>query len=188
MELYLVRHTTPQVASGVCYGHTELELCPDFHTELAAVQAKLAHVAPNGFYTSPLQRCRRLAEALPFGQALHDDRLKELHFGEWEMQPWEAIPRETLSHWGDNFVEMPPPGGESFRDLYRRVSDFFADCAARHRGQQVVAVTHAGVIRSLLALALNLDLRHVPNFLLDFGGVTKLVVAEPYVKVAYVNR
>jgi alpha-ribazole phosphatase len=188
MELYLVRHTTPQVAAGVCYGHTELELHPDFDTELAAVQAKLAGLAPGGFYTSPLLRCRKLAEALPFGQPQHDDRLKELHFGKWEMQAWDAIPREALSHWGDNFVEMPPPGGESFNDLYRRAHDFFADSAARHRGRQVVAVTHAGVIRALLALALNLDLRHVPNFLLDFGGVTKLVVAEPYVKVAYVNR
>lgn len=188
MELYLVRHTTPRVDMGVCYGHTELDVCEDFDTEAAAVRDKLAGLAPAAFYTSPQLRCRRLAEVLPFGVPHMDVRLKELHFGEWEMQPWKAIPQEALAQWGDNFVELSPPGGESFNDLYRRASAFFQDCVVRHADQAVIAVTHAGVIRSLLAHALNLHLKHVPNFHLDFGGVTKLVVAEPYIKVAYVNR
>lgn len=188
MELYLVRHTTPDIPAGVCYGHADLDLQVDAAGEIAAVRDKLADVRPAAFYTSPLLRCRRLAEALPWGEAQQDARLKEMHFGEWEMQPWEAIPRETFDHWAERFVEHAPPGGESFRDLYRRASAFFIECAEKHAGQPVVAVTHAGVIRSLLAHALQLSLEQVPGFHLDFGGVTKLTVAGPYIKVAYVNR
>lgn len=187
MELYLVRHTKPRVAPGICYGHAELDVCEDFSAAAEMVKNKLDGISPVAFYSSPLLRCRKLAEALPFGQLLTDDRLKELHFGEWEMQAWDDIPREALDHWGTRFVELAPPGGESFNDLYRRASAFFTDCAANYQGS-VVVVTHAGVIRSLLAHALNLPLQHVPNFQLDFGGVTKLALAGPYIHVAYVNR
>jgi alpha-ribazole phosphatase len=111
-----------------------------------------------------------------------------LHFGDWELQRWDAIPREIFDHWAQRFVEHAPPGGESFRQLYLRAVEFFDECADRHAGQTVVAVTHAGVIRSLLAHALKLPLENVPGFHLDFGGLTKLVLAGPHVSVAYVNR
>lgn len=191
MELYLVRHTTPQIAAGICYGHAELDVTDEFAFEAAQVCAKLQGLAPVAFYSSPQLRCRRLADALALNlgldPAVEDERLKELHFGAWEMLAWDDIPRDALAHWGDRFVEMPPPGGESFNDLYRRAAAFFEECATHHQGP-VLAVSHAGVIRALLAHALNLPLQHVPNFHLDYGGVTKLMLAPPYVKVAYVNR
>jgi len=188
MELYLVRHTTPAIQPGICYGHAELDLHDDAEAEIATVRAKLADVAPAAFYTSPLLRCRRLAAALPWGEAQQDDRLKEMHFGDWELQRWDAIPREIFDYWATRFVEHAPPGGESFRDLYTRASSFFAEAAERHPGTTVVAVTHAGIIRALLAHALKLPLENVPGFHLDFGGVTKLMVAGPHINVAYVNR
>jgi alpha-ribazole phosphatase len=188
MELYLVRHTTPAIQPGICYGHAELDLHADADDEIAAVCDKLATVQPAGFYTSPLLRCRRLAEALPWGEAQQDARLKELHFGDWEMQRWDAIPREIFDYWALRFVEHAPPGGESFQVLYQRASEFFAACVEKHAGQSVVAITHAGVIRALLAHALKLSLENVPGFHLDFGGVTKLIVSGPHINVAYVNR
>jgi alpha-ribazole phosphatase len=188
MELYLVRHTTPDIPPGVCYGHAELDLHEDAAIEIIAVRDKLAAVRPAAFYTSPLLRCRRLAEALPWDTLQEDARLMEMHFGEWEMQLWDAIPREVFDYWAQHFVEHAPPGGESFRDLHRRASAFFADCADKHAGQTVVAVTHAGVIRSLLAHALRLALEHVPGFHLDFGGVTRIDVSGSQTRVVYVNR
>lgn len=188
MELYLVRHTTPAVQPGICYGHAELDLHENAESEFVTVRGKLADVVPDAFYTSPLLRCRKLSAALRWGEAQQDDRLKEMHFGDWEMQRWDAIPREIFDYWATRFVEHAPPGGESFRDLYGRASAFFADVADKHAGATVVAVTHAGVIRALLAHVLKLPLEHVPGFHLDFGGVTKLVVSASHVNVAYVNR
>ena len=59
---------------------------------------------------------------------------------------------------------------------------------AKHSGATIVVVTHAGVIRALLAHALKLSLENVPGFHLDFGGVTKLVMSGVHLNVAYVNR
>ncbi|MDR2219367.1 MAG: alpha-ribazole phosphatase [Methylobacillus sp.] len=188
MELYLVRHTAPAVASGICYGHAEVDLHENAATEFEIVRGKFADLVPAAFYTSPLLRCRRLAAALSWGDARQDDRLKEMHFGEWELQRWDAIPREIFDHWATHFVEHAPPGGESFRELYARATGFFADAAEQHPDATVVAVTHAGVIRALLAHALNLSLQHAPGFRLDFGGVTKLVADGTHINVAFVNR
>ena len=42
-------------------------------------------------YTSPLTSRRRLAAYCGYPHAIPDSRLKEMNFGEWEMQAWETI-------------------------------------------------------------------------------------------------
>lgn len=186
MELYLVRHTTPQVAKGVCYGRAELDVCSSFMSELETVRGKLQDVTPAALYASPQLRCTKLAEALGFGTPVYDPRLMELHFGEWELRSWDDIPRHEFDRWAGSYVEHAPPGGESFSALHSRASDFLHEI--KHACGQVLAVTHAGVIRALLAEAMNIPLTEALHVHLDFGGVTKLLLDQDTVKVGYINR
>ena len=188
MQLYLVRHTQLDVASGVCYGQTNLDVADSFVNDLAAVRAKITDIFPAVNYCSPLKRCRKLANHLNL-QNLHlDSRLLELNFGGWEMQNSGVVPRAELDTWSHTFVESPPPNGESFNDLYRRVSDFVTDMQKSYQNQNVLVITHAGVIRAMLALALNLPLTAVFKFELDYGSLTLLKFMPERVSVAYVNR
>ena len=42
MEVYLIRHTTPKIGKGVCYGQTDLEVeSTFFEKELHAIQQNL---------------------------------------------------------------------------------------------------------------------------------------------------
>ena len=42
MEIYLVRHTTPAIKKGVCYGQTDVDLNSDtFESELREIKNKL---------------------------------------------------------------------------------------------------------------------------------------------------
>lgn len=188
MELYLIRHTTPDIPSGVCYGQAEIGLAASFADEAAAVRRKLAGVTPSACYSSPLQRCARLADILNLGAPQHDARLQELHFGAWEMQAWEAIPRHELERWGNGYVDEAPPGGETFAELHRRACAFLHELAAKEHAGAVVAVTHAGVIRALLAEVLHLPLTEAFRFHLDYGGVTHLHVNGAIPAVGCVNR
>lgn len=188
MELYLIRHTTPGIASGICYGQSDVALAEGYAQEAAHVCAKLAGVAAAACYSSPLQRCARLAERLGAGEPRHDERLQELHFGAWEMQPWDAIPRHELDRWGESYVNAAPPGGETFADLHRRATTFLRDLIdCRHSGP-VLAVTHAGVIRALLAEVLALPLQQTFRFHLDYGSVTQLQIGTSSATVGWVNR
>jgi alpha-ribazole phosphatase len=149
MSIYLVRHTTPLVAKGICYGHAEIDVTESFEAEAAIIKTvvpeKVAQV-----YSSPLLRCRKLAEHLyPSYNISWEPDLRELNCGEWELQHWDAIPREHIDPWMNDFVNECIPGGESYVQLHDRVVKCFERIAAS--SVPAVAVIHGGVIRSILA-------------------------------------
>jgi alpha-ribazole phosphatase len=150
-DIYLIRHTTPAMARGICYGQTDLDVTESFVTEAAAI----GEVLPAPFaavHSSPLQRCARLATHLFPGHAVKlRPELMELHCGSWEMQPWDKLPRDEIDPWMADFVNIRVPGGESYLDLHGRVTSCFnAITASDARGPQAI-VAHGGVLRSILA-------------------------------------
>ena len=188
MELYLVRHTAPDIAAGICYGQSDVDVAQSFSTELEQVRNKLAHVATARIYSSPLQRCSKLAAALGLGEVKHDVRLKELDFGDWELKRWDDIPRGLVDVWAEDHVMQAPPKGESFHALYLRAKHFLQEVSADQSGQTVLVFTHAGVIRALLSEALNLQLTDTFRLQIDYSGVTQLTIYNGVMRVAYVNR
>ena len=188
MQLYLVRHTRPAIASGICYGQSDLDVAESFTEDLNAVRHKLADISPTLSFSSPLQRCTKLAEQLQLAPLKTDSRLMELDFGDWEMQAWEAIPRQQLDNWSMTYIDTPPPNGESFSALQQRVIEFIHQLQSQHQGQTILIITHAGVIRALLANVLNLALNEVFKFQLDYGSVTQLTFNDTVHNVGYINR
>jgi len=64
MEIYLVRHTTPNVKKGICYGQTDIDINSyTFESELCEIKNKLPSDIDR-FYCSPLMRCLKLAKKL----------------------------------------------------------------------------------------------------------------------------
>ncbi len=149
MRLVLVRHTEVTGTSGLCYGRTDVALADSFPREAATVRAALPP-GPFALHTSPAQRCRRLAETFALTFTI-DPRLQELDFGDWDGRAWDDLPRPLLDRWCNDFVNGRPPQGETFTELAARAEDFVSDLARREPAGTVVAVTHAGVIRALLA-------------------------------------
>ena len=170
MHLILVRHTRPAVPAGVCYGITDWEPAPTFEGEAAAVVAALPPV--RRLVSSPLQRCRRLAERIGGAQGLApviDERLREFDFGAWEGVPWDSIPRTELDAWAADFFHARPHGGESVHMLRERVGAAIDDY--RRTGVPHVVVTHAGVIKAALARSGHPDGWKAP---VEFGAAIRI--------------
>ena len=170
MALILVRHTRPLIADGVCYGVTDLDLAPTFDDEAARVVAAIPPA--ERLVTSPLGRCRRLAERVGAAKSLVpvvDPRLREMDFGAWEGVPWSAIPRNELDAWAADFLHARPHGGESVHMLNERSRSAIADYRAT--GLSHIVVTHAGVIKAVRAQD-----RHPSAWKSDveFGGVVTM--------------
>lgn len=167
MRLFLIRHPAPQIAPGTCYGRSDLALAGD----AAAAAARIAPRLPPGLplYTSPLQRCRRLADAL-HPRPCSDPRLQEMHFGAWELKPWRDIQREALDGWAADPLGYAPPGGESVAALQRRVHEFVAEIAAQGIAEATL-VTHAGVIKVLAGLERRLPPREWMSLGFDYESV-----------------
>jgi alpha-ribazole phosphatase len=174
MEIYLVRHTTPAVAKDVCYGQSDIDVTDSFLQEAIIIQQHLpGNIA--AVYSSPLQRCTKLAAHLfPTHPVQLKDELKEINCGHWELQRWDDIPQQDIAPWMDDFVNVRIPGGESYIDLFERVSKIFD-----HIRQQIkpsVIVAHGGVIRSILSHITNTALKDSFNvFSLHYGCVIKII-------------
>jgi alpha-ribazole phosphatase len=170
MILHLIRHPPPRGTQGLCYGATDVAVEP-----AAAFAARLRAELPPGLplWSSPLQRCRELAAAL-HPTPIFDERLREMHFGTWEGCQWAEIPRAELDAWAADIDGYAPPGGESARQLQQRALAFVATLTVA----EAVLVTHAGIIRSLLAQANGRSIADCLNIQPAFGSRTTLTLAD----------
>lgn len=166
MALILLRHTTPDVAPGICYGQLDLDVAPRFESEAELAMSRLPPF--DQIVTSPLMRCRKLAHLIGQEKQLsveHDARLMEMDFGTWEGRAWSEIDRGEIDDWAKDFYHARPHGGENVAMLQSRVLQALADC--EDDIQTTLIVTHAGVIRAALAegqSAASFDVS------IDFGG------------------
>lgn len=167
MRVYLIRHPKPVVAPGICYGHTDLGLVED----AAVCAAVLRPLLPlTTVHSSPLRRCSALANAL-HPAPLFDDRLREVNFGAWEMRAWDDIGRDALDAWAAAPLNYAPPGGESIADLRRRATHFLDE--HRHAGcEELVLVTHAGVMKVCAGELLGLPQPEWFSMSFDYGAIT----------------
>lgn len=192
MEIYLIRHTRPAIAPGICYGQSDLDVAPDFAAEFTLVLDKLKHLETAVVYSSPLQRCFKLAQVvastLNLGLVEKDARLRELNFGAWEMLVWDDIPKSEIDNWAEDYVYRSPPSGETFMGLYERATEFIKVITDGGGNQPVMVFTHAGVIRALIAAAGSCDLREVFSFPIAYASVTKLIVSKKNIRLVYSNR
>ena len=177
MEIYLIRHTTPKVEKGICYGQADLDITETFLEEVEAIKPHLPSDEIK-VYSSPLQRCKKLADALFDGLVIdvHDD-LMELNCGQWELLPWNDIPKEEIQPWMDDFVNVPVPKGESYVDLHNRVVKRFNEIVSKQ--ESAVIVAHGGVLRSILSHITSTPLKEsFDAFTLHYGCVVKIQVTE----------
>jgi probable phosphoglycerate mutase len=140
----LVRHgETPASRDGFLAGWTNVPLTEVGQDQARALRPLLAAQTFTSAWSSDLDRTMATAR-LAYGETFTDRRLRELHFGELEGQPWREIDahhQEALLA----FEGFAAPGGESLVDLRLRVLAFVADLdPGRH-----LIFTH-GVVIALL--------------------------------------
>jgi broad specificity phosphatase PhoE len=115
------------------------------------------------FIASPLRRTRETMERIRRGMALNandyllDDRLIEVHFGDWQgftLSEISMVSPELLEARHRNKWNFIPPGddAENYDMLARRFSGWLKTIKV-----PTVCVTHGGVIRSLFYLIQGLD-------------------------------
>ncbi len=149
IRLWLVRHLPPAVAPGVCYGQTDLPLQTPLAQQTETIKALRDQLPkPVPVFSSPLMRCAELAAALD-ATYVQDGRLQELRFGAWEMQSWDDIGAQALDAWANDIAGFRPPDGETGHELQQRALSWLREISERY--DEVIVVTHAGVMRALQA-------------------------------------
>jgi len=167
IQLDCLRHG--EVQGGTCFrGHTDDPLTP---TGLQQMQAATNTGSRwDQVISSPLQRCATFATAFAQQYSLplqFDDRLTEMHFGDWEGRTLDSLMGEdpdALTNFWNNPTDHPPPGAESLLNFQARVLSAWNDIIQQHPEQRILLITHGGVIRILLCHVQ----QHPINKLLEF--------------------
>ena len=188
----LVRHgQTPSTGSTLPGRAGGLSLAEAGRGQADAVARRIGALNKiAAIYASPLERTRETAApiAKACGLRVRVDRgLLECDFGSWTGRPLKELFK--LPEWST--VQRYPsgfrfPGGESFTEMQQRITGALARLVDRHRGETVVAVSHADPIKAAVAHAMgtHLDLFQrivvspcsVSAILYGNGGPTVLTV------------
>jgi len=101
------------------------------------------------------------------------EELIEMNFGHWQGVRWDAIEPQLIDAWARDVWGYRPGGGESAEMVAARW-DRWLHQVRLNEGGDVVAVTHAGVIRVALARFGRANGRPALETHIPFGSVHRL--------------
>jgi alpha-ribazole phosphatase len=179
MRLLLIRHAQPDArAPDRCYGRLDVGLSARGERSARQLARALGAVSLTAVYTSPRIRATRTAQPLAAVNGLSPtivDALRELDFGDFEGRRYEDIAREhpeLFAAWMNEPASFRFPGGESFADLRSRTLAATAAIRQRHPREVVAVVSHGGVIRAILADALEMPAHAIFRLEQSYGAVS----------------
>ena len=179
MGIFMIRHTSVDVPQGICYGQTDVPVKPSFEEEAEIVKQNLAKHSFEKVYTSPLSRCTKLATYCGYPDAQHDNRLKEMHMGDWEMKMFDEITDPQIQEWYNDYLKVPTLNGESYQDLYARVSSFLSELKATEKtlGYNKIAIfAHGGVLICAQVYAGMLSAENALQKLPAYGEIVRITL------------
>ena len=162
--IILVRHghtpTTGKILPGRAKGLHLSELGKEQASKVATNLSMLENV--KAVYASPMERTLETAKpiASAFGLRVQRNRgLIEADFGKWTGRKLSDL--RKLSDW--EIVQKNPslfrfPDGESFIEIQSRMVETITRISDKHRGEIVIAVSHADTIKAFLTAMLGTPL------------------------------
>ncbi len=175
-EFVLIRHgTIKQHKSKIFLGQTDVSLSEAGRQEIRNLVKKLPEVKGTKIFTSPLLRAKESAEILIEDlkckgkqiELLEVEGLKEMSLGDWDGKYIDNIKNEYPKEYefrGENILRYKPPGkSENFYDLKYRVELALLDILKNTKDEQIVIVSHKGVIKVIEAMLERNDLENKAN-------------------------
>lgn len=176
--LLLIRHGTTAATGSRLGGRTAASLDDAGREQARAAGERVAALRPRAVYASPLARTQETADIIAevLGRTVEPlDGLLEVEYGRWTDRPLKPLLRTKL--WP--VIQQRPslvrfPEGETIRGAQLRAVDAIEQIVERHRKQTVVAVSHADVIKAVVAFYLGMPLDSFQRLVVAPASVTVL--------------
>ena len=190
-KLFLVRHGNTRLNSTERFwGQTDVELGPDGIKQAEKLRDRLATEKINTVYASSLRRTIATAEIITSRHQLDVipcAELSEINFGEIEGLTYQEIDQlypELTKSWYTKTQIFRYPGGESIKEVYRRVQKFTQRLNSHASEETLLIVAHSGTLKMLVCNLLGLGLPHSRRIRIDLASLS---VVETYPQVAILS-
>ncbi len=189
-HILLVRHAVNDfVKTGKLAGWTpEVHLNDEGKAQAEALGKRLADAPIQRLYASPLERTMETAEAIrqhhPKLQIVQNTEIGEVRYGDWEGLEINALRHRKMWH----VVQETPsrayfPNGETMRGVQTRAVNEIERLAAAHPRELVVVVSHADLIKMIVAHYLGMHLDNFQRIVISPASISSLSLGygRPYV-------
>ena len=184
---FLVRHgETDWNAAGRAQGQSQVPLNAAGRGQARALATRLRPLHFSAAYASDLRRVTETAAAILHGRDLPLvtlPALREKSFGEWEGMTFAEVETRYPERYAELFSDdgsFAPPGGESDRQLLRRVAagvNRLREAHGRDRGN-LLLVAHGGSLCAAIVHLLKLPAASMWRFRLDDGGLSAVTLYD----------
>ena len=187
MNIVFVRHGRICISKQRRYiGREDVRLLPEGFDDIKKLKNYIECISFGTVYSSPLLRAKQSAAILS-DKYITDERLMKANFGIFEGKTYEEICSKfpvECEKWANDYVNYNIPEGESLSVLFDRVENFLDDISKKDGN--ILAVTHEGVIRCALSLAVgNRDCFF--KFRTGYGRVSGGSIDNGYMYIRAVN-
>nr|WP_242866528.1 histidine phosphatase family protein [Clostridium ljungdahlii] len=130
-------------------------------------------------YLSPLKRCVETAHIILEDRNIEKiivNELMEINMGEWEGKTFSFIKSslpEQFKNRGEDIGGFVPTGGESFKNLEKRVIPAFESIINSTSGN-IIIISHAGVNRVILKNILSISMQDIFKINQPYGCINEL--------------
>lgn len=190
-QLYLIRHGEVEDRYHKIFGGSriDMELSPRGLAQGAAVARWLSDTAIDRVYASPMRRVQQTMAPLLVQRGIEPviiPDLREMDFGGWTGCRWDEVQQRfgvSAFDWLEIIEEAGVPDGESARHLIERVQPALLGILNENPNRKVAVFCHGGIIRVMLALLLDMPLKRMAHFNIEYGSIS-VVEIQPEKKHA----
>lgn len=189
-QILLVRHAVNDfVKTGKLAGWTpEVHLNDEGKAQAEALGRRLADAPIARLYSSPLERTMETAEAIhqhhPQLEIVQNTELGEVRYGDWEGKEVRALQSRKMWHVIQEYPSRAYfPNGETMRGVQVRAVNEVERLAAVHPRELVVVVSHADIIKMVVAHFLGMHLDNFQRIVISPASISSLMLGygRPYV-------
>ena len=184
-QIIIVRHgQTEWNIRGIRQGYLDSQLTERGLAQAKALALRLAREKFAALYSSDLGRAVQTAQEIANitgHPIITDERLRERNLGIFQGLSGDEInskypdERKQLRTQGPSYVI---PGGESMVQQVERNIGCLNELAAKHQGEQIVVVTHGGVVSGFFRHTLEISLEAPRRFEFVNAGINVFVREE----------
>ena len=151
-------------------GHIDIPLSKKGKTQAKELHEKLKNIDFKRVYCSDLLRAKEtLLELKIDAHVTHTQQLREKSWGRHEGMSFEEITAEGIVY--ENFEQwISALDGERVEDFVNRVEEFFFNTVFKEEVENILIVTHSGVIKTLLHLTKKISLEEAFATPLPYGS------------------
>lgn len=194
MRLWLVRHgETEANVAGLYSGHAPTPLTERGIAQAQTLGTLLRNVPVDNVLCSELERACHTTQLILGDREVpvrNMPELNEMFFGDWEMRHHRDLTREDAENyavWCNDWQNATPTNGEGFQAFSQRVERFITQLADYKTCQNLLVVSHQGVLSVLIARLLSMPAAAMWHFRVEQGCWSAIDFCDDFAVLKVLN-